>query len=135
MIRKILPFILGFMIIFTPSFLVLGAGLIPDCNSKELDIATGQFTDACDFNELIYMVNKIINYVLIILATPIFALIMMYTAWLYMSDMGSSENHTKAIKIFKNAFLGYIIALASWLIIKTILVSLGFNPKDAFLSI
>ena len=55
---------------------------------------------------------------------------MVYVGWLYISDMGSAENHTKAIKILKNALFGYVIALASWLIINTIVSTLGFKGES-----
>jgi hypothetical protein len=107
------------------------SGLVPICNT--IVDNNGGFKDPCDFNVLLAGVNKLINFVLITLATPLFVLIIIYVAWLYLSDMGSAENVTKAKKILKNAIVGYIIALAAWLIVKTILSTIGFNPKDAFL--
>lgn len=109
--------------------------LVPDCNTGEIDPETGNYKNPCDFNMVMALINKVINFLLITLATPLFALILVYVGWLYLSDMGSSENITKAKKIFKNVFIGYIIALAAWLIVKTILVSVGFDPKQAFLEI
>ena len=73
------------------------------------------------------MINDIINFLLVKMATPLFALILIYVGWLYLSDMGSVENVSKAKKILKNALIGYIIALAAWLIVKTILSSLGYT--------
>lgn len=107
-------------------------GLVPICNT-EVDSENGGFKDPCDFNMVMALVNKVINFMLITLATPLFALIIIYVAWLYLSDMGSSENITKAKKIFKNVVIGYLIALAAWLIVKTILVGVGFDPRQAFL--
>jgi len=127
MSKKILPFILGFMIIFTPPLLVLGAGLVPDCNKGEIDPVTQNYKNPCGFNALMEIVNKVINFVLIDLATPLFALILVYVGWLYLSDMGAAENKTKAKKILQNAVIGYVIALAAWLIVKTLLTSLGFT--------
>ena len=40
---------------------------------------------------------------------------------------------TKVKTILKNVIFGYIIALIAWLVIKTVLVTVGFDPKDAFL--
>jgi hypothetical protein len=138
MIKKSLMFVLAFVIIFLPSFFVLEAkevqfkGLVPICNTM-VDGAKGGFSDPCDFDVLLAFVNKIINFLLVVMATPLFALILVYVGWLYLSDMGSAENIGKAKKILKNVVIGYIIALAAWLIVKTILSTLGFNPKDAFL--
>jgi hypothetical protein len=129
MLKKISILVLGLVIVFAPSFLMVEAvefsGIVPVCNTK-LD-ANGGFSDPCDFDMLLELVNKFISYLLVYLATPIFALIIIYVAWLYLSDMGSSENIKKAKTILKNAVIGYVIILSAWLIVKTILLSLGFE--------
>jgi hypothetical protein len=101
------------------------SGLAPKCNTK-VNQTTGVFDDPCDFNVVVATINRIIEYLLVYLATPLFALILVYAGWLYLSDMGSSENKTKAKKILINAVIGFVVALAAWLIVKTILTSLGF---------
>ncbi|MFA6251692.1 MAG: hypothetical protein WC603_03655 [Candidatus Paceibacterota bacterium] len=155
MSRKIVPFILAFMIIFTPTFLVLGAGLVPDCNTGKVytipevkpktEVVDGvvvttpgsperyEYANPCDFNMVLKLINTVINFLVVTLATPLFALILVYVGWLYLSDQGSSENVKKAKTILKNAFIGYIIALAAWLIVKSILASLGFHGAFNFL--
>jgi hypothetical protein len=76
---------------------------------------------------VMHLINTVINFLLITLATPLFALIIIYVAWLYLSDMGNASNITKAKTIMKNAVFGYVIALAAWLIVKAILLSLNFK--------
>lgn len=138
MIKRIAIFILGFVIIFSPIFLVRAAGevqfrgLVPICNTQ-VDTVNGGFKDPCDFAMVIALINKLISFVLFTLATPLFALILVYVGWLYLSDQGSAENKNKAKKILKNAFLGYIIALAAWIIVKFILWAVDYNG-DSFLS-
>ncbi|MBK5215552.1 MAG: hypothetical protein JJE53_01950 [Candidatus Pacebacteria bacterium] len=104
-------------------------GLVPICNTGVIDPVTKNYAVACDFDMLLAIINKVISFLLVTLATPLFALIIIYTGWLYLSSMGSPENITKAKKIFKNAFIGYVIALAAWLIVKTILTSLGYSGE------
>lgn len=93
-------------------------GIVPDCTGED---------GMCTFDDFMTLINNVINFVLFVLATPLVAIIVAYAGWLYLSSGGSSENVSKAKKILKNAIIGYIIALAAWLIIKTILVTLGFN--------
>jgi len=158
MYKKILIFILGFIIIFSPAFLVKAEvefnGLVPKCNTGKITTTPAvtetrkidgkdvivtitpektQYENPCDFNMLMLGINKFINFLVVVLATPLFALILVYVGWLYLSDRGSSENVKKAKTILKNAFFGYIIALAAWLIVKTILLGLGFTG-NSFLS-
>ena len=124
MTKKILLFILAFGIIFTPTIFVLASPIVPDCGK----VVGDTIENPCDFNYLIKLINNIITFLLIDLATPLFALIIIYTGWLYLSAGENSGNITKAKSIFKNAIIGYVVALASWLIVKTILTSLGFQP-------
>jgi len=90
------------------------SGLIPECPDS-----------GCGFNELMKLVNTVISFILIDLATPLFALIIVYAGWLYISAGGKEESVTKAKTILKNALIGYVIALLAWLIVKTILSTLG----------
>ncbi|HLP86659.1 MAG TPA: hypothetical protein VK153_02175 [Candidatus Paceibacterota bacterium] len=131
MIKKVIPFVLGFAIIFSVPLISFGAKLVPECNTIVNN--SGGFDDPCDFNMVMTIINNIISFILITLATPIFALIIIYAGWLYLSSGGSSENVSKAKHIFKNALIGYVIALAAWLIVKSILAALGFTG-DSFLS-
>lgn len=118
--KKTLASIFSLLIIFIPMAL-FSAGLVPDCAEN------GEYN--CDFNVFMGMLNNLIDFVLFKLATPIFALILVYTGWLYLSDMGSTENVKKAKHIFKNAVIGYVIALAAWLIVETIIKSLGYTGE------
>ena len=101
-------------------------GLVPDCNSGAIDPKTNQYVNSCDFNTLMATINKVINFLLVDIVAPLFALILIYAGWLYLSDMGSSENKGKAKKILINSVVGFVIALVAWLIVKTILSALGF---------
>lgn len=101
-------------------------GIVPICNVDGINEKTGDYINNCDFEDLMALVNKFINFILITLATPLFALIMIYVGFIYLTSGGDSGKISSSKKIFQNAFLGYIIALASWLIIKTILTSFGY---------
>jgi hypothetical protein len=124
MIKKISAFILSFVIIFLVPILVMAAGkIVPECGV----VVNGVIEHQCNFNYLMILINNVITFLLITMATPLFALIIIYVAWLYLSASGNTENVGKAKKILKNAIFGYVIALAAWLIVKTILSSLGFK--------
>lgn len=101
------------------TFPVSTGGIVPQCGKPGLP--------NCDFNMLLSLVNNLISYLLFVIATPLVALILVYVGWLYLSSGGSAENIGKAKKILGNVIIGYIIGLAAWLIINTILVAVGFN--------
>ena len=128
MIKKILPFIIVLVFIFTPLMFLEAKGLVPDCNiTGKLNSTSDNYAVPCDFNMIMKMINDVINFLLVKMATPLFALILIYVGWLYLSDKGSVENVSKSKKILKNALIGYVIALAAWIIVKTILSGLGYT--------
>lgn len=114
-------------------------GIVPDCNvtgrlnsyvNDKGETVSDNFANPCDFNKLIELVNNIIDFMLIYFATPLAAIVLVYAGFLYLTSGGSSEKTSKAKHMLGNMIMGYIIALAAWLIIKTILTTLGFNGMD-----
>lgn len=131
--KKIFGFIFGFIIILTPflSYNVARAAIVPTCGTLTVVPGTNppqkQITNPCDFNYLMALVNNVIDFLLFVIATPLVAIILCYAGFLMLTSGGSSEKVTKAKHIIKSVVFGYIIALAAWLIINTILSTLGFN--------
>ena len=127
--------------VFIPVILILvfvlyhyayAGGLVSNCNTGEIDNLTGQYKNACNFNHVITLINTVIHFLLFVIATPLISLVLIYTGFLFIRAGDSSELRTKAKKIFFNAIIGYVIALSAWLIVNTILGSLGFNG-DSYL--
>ena len=134
--HDIYSFIIGTLMIFTlllSSNTVFAAPpLVPSCGTvtsttNSDGTITKSINNPCDFNSLMTLANNVINFLLFIVATPLVAIILCYAGFLMLTSGGSSENITKAKHIIRNVVIGYIIALASWLIIHTILMTLGFN--------
>ncbi len=113
-----------FMILVLPMLTTaysFGDPLVPCDNSQ------GQ---PCDFNAILALVNNLITFTLKYMVVPICAIMFAYAGFkLVTAGEESASAKTEAKNIFTNAALGLIIALAAWLIIKTILVILGY--KDA----
>lgn len=124
-----------FKYVLTPAFLfypfisfgadryVAGEGLVPKCG----EVVNGVIENPCNFDRLIDMINKVINFIIIDMATPVFAIIIIYVGFLYLTSGASKGNKDKAKKIAKNALLGYVLILAAWLIVKTILNFVDYN--------
>ena len=117
---------------------VNAAGLVPDCGvTKSETSSTGKEKTSvgtpCGFNDFMQLINNVINFLLFVIATPLVAIIFCYAGFLLLTSGGSAERMTKVKSIFFNVVIGYIIALIAWLLVKTILVTVGFDPKDAFL--
>lgn len=81
----------------------------------------------CDFNSVMQLANNIINFLLKTIALPLFALILAYVGWLYMSSASNPSQRSKAKGILINSVVGFVIAMAAFLIIKLVLETLGYN--------
>lgn len=116
---------------------VHGAGLVPDCGVTTSTTSGGKektsVSNPCGFDDLMQLINNVINFLLFVIATPLVAIIFCYAGFLLLTSAGNEERMKKVKSIFFNVVVGYIIALIAWLLVKTILVTVGFNPKDAFL--
>lgn len=86
-------------------------------------IPCGYFGKACQFSDLVQLAQNVISFLLtisIVIATILIA----YAGYLYLTSAGNSGQVEKATKIFTNIVVGFIIALAAFLIVHTILSSL-----------
>jgi hypothetical protein len=94
-------------------------GLVPCDNS------TGNL---CDFNQLMNLVNKVISFILYGMAVPIAAIMFAYAGFLLVTAGGEAAGaRTKAKSIFTNAVIGLLLAVAAFLIVRTILSILGYS--------
>ncbi len=102
------------------------SGLVPNCNRGPL--VDGNFKNPCDFNYFMALINRLISFVLFDIATPFLAIIIIYVAYLFLTSGGSNQTE-KAKHILWNVVIGYVIALAAWLVINTILAALGLDSS------
>ncbi len=128
MTKKLFGFIFALIIFSTPFAVTYAAGLVPTCNTGTVNMSTGQFENACDFTYFMKLINGLINFLLFVIATPLVALIIMYTGYLFLTAGGSAGQTEKAKKILFNVVVGYVIALAAWLIVNTIMGALKVDP-------
>ncbi len=89
----------------------------------------------CNFDSLMTLINNVIDFLLKDMAVPLAAIAFAYGGFLLISSGGSSEAKTKAKHVLISVVTGFIIALASWVIVKFILYMLGANDALLFLGI
>lgn len=89
------------------------------------DNSTGNL---CDFNALMALVNRVIKFILFDMVIPIAAIMFAYAGFLMVSAGGEvASARTKAKAIFTDVLIGLIIAVAAFLIVRTVLSILGYN--------
>ena len=81
------------LVIFTPIAVFAQGGIVPDCGPD------------CGFNDLITLIQRVINFIIIV-ASPIAALLFAWAGWLYMSASGDQNQISKAqMPYLKQGFL------------------------------
>ncbi|MFA5778280.1 MAG: hypothetical protein WC870_02205 [Candidatus Paceibacterota bacterium] len=99
-------------------------GLVP-CGRSD---ASGNIANPCDFNDIMALINKVIHFILYFMVIPIAAIMFAYAGVLLITAGGEvAHARTKAKSIFINVLIGLIIAMAAFLIIRTILSILGYE--------
>ncbi len=106
-----------FLAILLPAIAYGQTGLVP-CNGS---------TTPCNFNTLMELINRGIQFLLFDFSIPFAAILFAYAGFILVTSGGSDEKRTQAKKIFTNVALGLVIALAAWLIVETILHALGYE--------
>lgn len=84
-------------------------------------------TENCGFNDFMQLINNFVDFILFKLTVPIAAICFAYAGFLMITSGGEVSKKTKAKNILVNVVLGFIFALAAWLIINTILSVLGYD--------
>ena len=88
---------------------------------------------ACTFDDIMNLINRVINFILTTLVIPIAAIMFAYAGVLLVTAGGEvASKRTKAKEIFTNALIGLVIAVACWLIVKTVLSILGYGDIGLF---
>lgn len=85
----------------------------------------------CDFNQGIELLNRLIDFGLM-LVPFLAALAFMFAGFMYLTSAGDTGKVSKAHEIFKDTVIGIVVALAAWLIIKTILNGFGIGDSSEF---
>lgn len=102
----------------------LSSGIVP-CDGVVED---------CDYNQAINLIKRGMNFIFIMII-PIAAIAFSYAGYLLLFQGSKPESRTKARDVILKVFIGIAIVLAAWLIVKTILVSLGVTQTWALIDL
>lgn len=81
-------------------------------------------TGACDFNELIQVINNLGN-IAMILTTTVATVMFVYAGFMYITSQGDPNKVKGATTLFRNVVIGFVIILAAYLLVKELLIKLG----------
>jgi len=102
----------------------------------EAELSTGivPCTDNCNYDKLVEMVQRAWKFVFIMII-PIAAIAFAYAGFLLMFQGSNPESRKKARGIFIKVFIGIAIVLAAFVIVKTILVTLGVDQANSLIDL
>ena len=116
---------------------ILADGIVPNCG---YDIRTQSNPNGagriCGLADLVLLIQRIIEYIFILIL-PIAAIIFAYVGYLLMTSGGNADKKSKAKKAMTSLVIGILIILAAWLLVKSVVVSIGVNQNitDPFLNL
>lgn len=90
-------------------------------------ISCDGIVDPCDFEDVLETANMMIDFLIFTLAMPLAAIIFAWAGFLFITGGADPGKRTKAKGMMLNVVIGLVIALAAWLIVKTILLALGYD--------
>ena len=93
--------------------------------------AAGVISDACDFKALMKMIDRFIGFLIFVIAPAIAALTLAYGGFLFATSGMNAENIGQAKGIMINALVGWLLAFAAWIIVKFVMVQLGYASNTA----
>ncbi|PJC49310.1 hypothetical protein CO033_02135, partial [Candidatus Nomurabacteria bacterium CG_4_9_14_0_2_um_filter_32_10] len=97
-----------------------GMGLVPCDGSAE---------HPCDFYQLLDLINKVINFIIVGLVIPIAAIMFAYAGFELLTSGGETSKREKAKSIFLNVAIGLIVVVAAFLIVQTVLSIAGYDKS------
>jgi hypothetical protein len=94
------------------------------------DQAAGNGSTACNFCAMVTLGQNVVNFAIVI-AIPLAMLFIGWAGFLYMTSAYSPVQIATAHKIFKNTAIGFVAALAAWLIVDTFIheIVLRYNQN------
>lgn len=83
--------------------------------------------EPCTFSDVLKLINTIVSFLIFYLAVPLAAIMFAYAGFEMVTSGGSTEKKSKAKKIFVDVLIGLALAVASYLIIETVLSIAGYD--------
>ena len=78
----------------------------------------------CDFNDFMEAFNEVLTFLIFTIAMPAAVIAIVIGGLYYMFNLGNDSHISQAKKIITAGVVGLIIALAAWLIVKVIVLTL-----------
>ncbi len=100
----------------------------PLTNGKNDSTDTGSNgVQSCSFQEFMKLINRLISFLLDLVAPIIMVGVMLWAGVLILTSGGNAESIAKGKSMMIKAVMGLVIAMGGWLIVQFTLTHLGYN--------
>jgi hypothetical protein len=141
--KKIIISLFIFSVLISPAVSLAQTswgGLIPCDNTPTIKSGVGNATTVvyegnhkpCDFKAFLNLINNVISFIFVYMAVPISALMFAFAGFEMVTSGGSEEKRGMGKKVFSGAVFGLVVSAAAWLIIRTLLMILGYDGAWIF---
>lgn len=103
----------------------------PSCKTGVIEGSLVPCENKCDLASVFSLINNIITFLLKVILFPIMIIMFVYAGVRYITA-GSGDAKVKAKSMIKNLIKGVLLILCSWLIVKTVLLAVGYNDTLYF---
>lgn len=134
MSKKIIKYIMIAVVLLTISAPVVSYAVdylpLVTCGTEKDSV--GKVSNPCTFNDVILLIDRLIKFILFVLAIPVAAIMFCYAGILMVTSGGNSGQFGKGKGIFINVAYGLLLAAGGWLIVTTLLTLLGYTGVTYF---
>lgn len=89
-------------------------------------------TNNCDLNSAMQLINNLITFLIKVILFPVAIIMFMYAGYTYITSQGNPSKRADVKKMLKHLILGLLLILCAWLIVKTLLVMIGYTDNTFF---
>lgn len=108
----------------TTSLILLFYVTIPKVATAQLVVCGTANTEACTFSDFFVLLNKVMNFLVISVATPLAALLIAYGGAYIVVYASNSSKRAEGKKIIFTTLKGFVLVLAAFVIVKFIITAL-----------
>lgn len=83
----------------------------------------------CTLEDVFTLINTLITFAITRLFFPIFIVLILYVGWSYLSAQGNATKVAKVKTMAWNLFLGILLVLGAWLIVRTAILAIGVDKE------
>lgn len=132
--KKLLSLFFVLTLSFGSIHLAQAANLVP-CGDSVVDgNGVSTIPNPCGFDDVIMLFNIVIDFVTTVILLPIIAILSIWVGFTYLTA-GSAAGKTKAKASFKALAFGILAILGAWVLVKAIMIGLGFSASDLWINV